>query len=364
MKRLFPLPLYTFLKIAFENGGISAKGLKNLPPWLIKTILFEPLRWVEMATQNRAINRHSIKNDPIFILGYYRSGTSYLHDFLKQDDRLGYHSVFQMVLPEIMLTCERWLAPVLQFISRVFKLQDRVHRIPLDWEYPGEEDATMTTSLNPRGAQWGYFFPKMMNKQFNKYVLFENIPDPEKEAWKQDLIFLLKKISLANQNKQLVLKSPPQTARISLLLSLYPNAKFIFIHRNPYEVYLSNKHFWKVTRSIYALGGIGSIDVNAVILDTYSKITDRYLKEKALVPEGQLVEVPYEDLIQHPMESIRKIYEAVHIGEFSHCENKMKVFVDRQRNFVRLKHEIPADERKQVSQVLEPYVKYWNYPVS
>ena len=63
----------------------------------------------------------------------------------------------------------------------------------------------------------------------------------EFEAWKQEFVFLLKKISLANHNKQLVLKSPPNTARIKLLLSLFPNAKFIFIHRNPYEVYVSNK---------------------------------------------------------------------------------------------------------------------------
>jgi hypothetical protein len=363
LKRLFPLPIFSFWKIAYKNGGVTLKGFKNLPPWLIKTILFEPLRWIELATQNRKINQYTITRDPVFILGFYRSGTSYLHDFLTQDDRLGYHTVYQMVLPEIMLSTEKWLAPVMQTISRVFKIQDSVHRIPLNWKYPGEEDATMTTSLNPRGAQWGYFFPKMMNEQFRKYVLFENIPESEIEIWKKDFVFLLKKISLANHNKQLVLKSPPHTARIKLLLSLFPKAKFIFIHRNPYEVYFSNKKFWKVTQSNYAVGGTESVDVNSIILDTYSKMMHRYLLEKDLIPEGQLVEIPYEDIIQKPMESMQKIYETIHLEDFGYCENRLKSFVEQQKSFVRLQYEMPAEERKVITEKFERFIRYWNYPL-
>jgi len=364
MNRFFPLPFYTFLKIVFENRGISPGKIKNLTPWLIKTILFEPLRWIELAKFNTKINQHKIAKDPIFILGFYRSGTSYLHQLLAMDDRLGYHSNFQMVLPEIMLSSEKILLPVFEFICRTFNLKDSVHRVPLSFRFPGEEDATMTTFLNPRGAQLGYFFPKKMREQFQKYVLFENIPASEFEAWKQDFVFLLKKISLANHNKQLVLKSPPNTARIKLLLSLFPNAKFIFIHRNPYEVYLSNKQFWKVTQRIFALGGIKSVDINSIILDTYSQMMHRYLLEKDLIPEGQLIELPYEDLIQKPLESMRKIYETIHLHDFGYCENKLKSFVERQKGFVRLEHKIPADERKIVTEKLESLIRHWNYPLS
>lgn len=363
MNRLFPLPFFTFIKIAIENGGVSARRLKNVLPWLLKTTLFEPLRWIELAFKSKKISRHQIAKDPIFVLGFYRSGTSYLHQFLTQDDRLGYHSNYQMIFPEIMLTCEKWMAPVLELIARIFNLQDPVHRTRLSFRFPGEEDAAMTTSVNPRGAQWGYFFPKKMDEYFRKYVLFENIPESELETWKKEFVFLVKKISLANNGKQLILKSPPQTARIKLLLSLFPNAKFIFIHRNPYEVYLSNKQFWKVTQSIYAVGGSGSIDINSIILDTYSKIMYRYLLEREIVPAGQLIEIPYEDILQKPMESMRKIYETIHLGDFDYCENKMRLFVESKKSFVRLKHEIPAAERKIVTDKFEPFIRYWNYAV-
>ncbi|MDN3658660.1 sulfotransferase [Ferruginibacter paludis] len=363
MKRLFPLPIYTFLKIVFQNGGIAPGKIKNLPSWLIKTILFEPLRWIELAVYKKKISRHTITKDPVFILGFYRSGTSYLHEFLTKDDRLGYHSNFQMVLPEIMLSSEKILLPVFEFICRSFNLRDSVHRVPLSFRFPGEEDATMTTSVNPRGVQWGYFFPKKMNEYFQKYVLFQNLPAAELTAWKQDFIFLLNKISLANHSKKLVLKSPPNTARIKLLLSIFPNAKFIFIHRNPYEVYVSNKKFWKVIQNTYALAGTKSVNVNSIILDTYSKMMHRYLQEKDLIPEGQLIEIPYAELIQKPLESMRKIYETIHLDDFDYCENKMRSFVEGRKNFVRLEHDIPAEERKVVSEKLAPFIRQWNYPL-
>ena len=144
MNRLFPLPIYTLLKITHKNGGLSAKKAKNVMPWLIKTIMFEPLRWLELVMHNKKISQHTITKDPVFILGFYRSGTSYLHQFLIQDDRFGYHSNFQMVLPEIMLSSEKILAPVFEFICRSFSLHDSVHRVPLSFQFPGEEDATMT----------------------------------------------------------------------------------------------------------------------------------------------------------------------------------------------------------------------------
>lgn len=361
MNRLFPLPIYTFLKMVYENGGVSAKRLENILPWLIKIILFEPLRWVELAIKNKTINQHIITKDPVFILGFYRSGTSYLHQFFTQDDRLGYHSNFQMVFPEIMLCCEKWLSPAFEFIFRLFNIRDPVHRVRLSFRFPGEEDGAMTTSLNSRGAAWGYFFPKKMIEYFHKYVLFENVPASEIEGWKRDYVFLLRKISLANHNKQLVLKSPPNTARIKLLLSLFPDAKFILIHRNPCEVYASNKRFLKVTHTMYALGGTRSLDINSVILDTYAKTMYRYIQERDLIPKGQLMELSYEDFIKNPVASMRAAYETLHLNDFSYCEHKMTSFAERHKTFKVLDHKLPPEERKTVSEKLEPIMTHWNY---
>lgn len=114
---------------------------------------------------------------------------------------------------------------------------------------------------------------------------------------------------------------------------------------------------------VYALKESMPADINSIILDTYSKTMQRYLAEKDLIPAGQLIELPYEDLIQKPMESMRKIYETIHLDDFGYCENKLKSFVHSQKSFVRLQHEIAAEERKIVTEKLEPFIRHWNYPL-
>lgn len=364
MDKLFPLPIYSFIKIISHSGGISFNKIKNIPPWLIKTVLLEPLRWAELAIYNKEIRNHQIPEDPIFILGYYRSGTSYLHQCLALDHRLGYHSNFQMVFPEIMLSSEKYFLPLIEDIIRVFKIKDSVHRVPLSFRFPGEEDVAMTTSLNYFGAQWGYFFPEIMNEHFSKYVLFDKIDVEEKRRWKEKFIYLIKKISIANKGKQLVLKSPPNTARIKFLLNLFPKAKFVFIHRNPYQVYASNKRFWGVVQNIYALQNTKEVDVNKIILDTYSQMTSRYLEERSLIPKGQLVELAYHDFIRNPLENLRNVYNDLNLPEFREIEEKLRNFTKKQREFVELKHQIPDFEKNRVNEAWKESFQNWGYPFS
>ena len=90
----------------------------------------------------------------------------------------------------------------------------------------------------------------------------------------------------------------------------------------------------------------------------------RYLLEKDLVPKGQLVELSYEDFIKNPLESMKAAYVTLHLNDFSYCENKMTSFAERQKKFKVLDHKLTLEERKTVSEKLEPFIKYWNYPLS
>ena len=363
MNRLFPLPVYTFIKIAFQNGGFSAKGLLNVSPWIMKTLLFEPLRWYELATKNKRIKDYKVARPPIFILGYYRSGTTYLQQLFMEDDRLGYLSNFQMVFPEIMLSCEKWLTPPLEFISRTFKIRNHIHRIPLTWyKSPGEEDVAMTTFMNQRAAQWGYFFPERVNDYFEKYVLFENIDPAEIEQWKQDYLLLVKKISLANKGRQLVLKSPPNTARIKHLLTLFPDAKFIHIARNPYDVYASNKRLWKVVNEYYSLGKMTST-ASSVIINSYSKSMRQFFDEKHLIMAGRMFEIQYEDFINNPVDNMRRIYDYLQLGDFQYCEQKITEYTARQKDYAVLNHQLTEEEIKLVSENWDLVIRKLGYKV-
>ncbi len=74
------------------------------------------------------------------------------------------------------------------------------------------------------------------NKDYLKYLTFE----VEKVTFKNCLINFIKKLTY-KYDHQLVFKTLLHTARIKLILEIFPNAKFINIVRNPYDVFQSTQ---------------------------------------------------------------------------------------------------------------------------
>ncbi len=56
---------------------------------LIVNIINYPFRTYERLFINPKYNNQDIKNQPVFILGHWRSGTTYLHNLLCQDSQMG-----------------------------------------------------------------------------------------------------------------------------------------------------------------------------------------------------------------------------------------------------------------------------------
>lgn len=363
MNKLFPLPAYTLLKTAMANGGFSSKGLLHAAPWILKTTLLEPLRWIELLLYAKKVKDHRIETPPVFLLGYYRSGTTYLQQFFMQDDRLGYMSLYQTVFPELTLTFEKKTTPLLEFSAKLFRAKNPFHRIPLTWHSTGEEDIGMTGMLSPAASTWGYLFPKHYKQYFEKYVLLDHISPKEKTDWQNSYRILINKLSLANESKQMALKNPPNTARIKILLTLFPNAKFVFIHRNPYDVYASTRKMLEMIKRNYMLGRTDNVDFGNIILESYAGIANAYLRDKHLIPKGHLAELRYEDFIQAPVESLRYLYETLQLGDFSYCEKKMTALAEKNKNYSMLTHVLPKDEINVISCKWEQFIKHWNYPL-
>ena len=77
-------------------------------------------------------------------------------------------------------------------------------------------------------------------------------PREEVARWGDALTMFLKKLTLRH-GRPLVLKSPPHTARIRLLLGLFPDARFVHIHRDPYEVFRSTRHMIRAVQPLFHL---------------------------------------------------------------------------------------------------------------
>ncbi len=87
-------------------------------------------------------------------------------------------------------------------------------------------------------------------ERYDRYLTFRGVPEADVARWKEALVLFLKKLTY-KYDRPMLLKSPPHTARVRLLLELFPDARFLHIRRNPYTVFLSTRHlFTELTRAL------------------------------------------------------------------------------------------------------------------
>lgn len=336
-------------------GGLSLRGALHLLPWIAKLIILEPFRLVEVIFFERKINNHIITQSPIFILGHYRSGTTYLQRLFSFDSRFGHMSVIQQVAPELMLLYEKPLTKIMQWVSNLFKAQNHFHRVQHDWSYPGEEDIALMSLLSKYSATWALMFPKKFKNHFNQSIHLND--SFEKDKWRQDYTYLLNKISLKNRQKQLVLKSPPNTGRINKLKELFPDAKFVFISRNPYELFASMKRLWLVTINYHSLGSTKGIDIDELIFEGFEILLKAYLEQKVSLSQGELIEIDYQELVAYPVSAMSKIYSQLRLPEFELCKAPIERFAKIQKSYERLNHTLPEELMQRIKTKWEIYIK-------
>jgi len=175
---------------------------------------------------------------------------------------------------------------------------------------PYEDEAALAV-LGP----WSFFhcmyFPRNAEEQYLKSVHFQGLSSSEREAFKASYLQLLQAVTFANAGKRLLSKNPPNTARVKLLLELFPDAKFVFISRDPYLVYLSTRKMRSNVLKVMALQKGSDAELEREVMSNYVRILQAYLQEKSLVPAGNLVEVKYEDLVAHPMDEVKRVYSSL-----------------------------------------------------
>ena len=146
-----------------------------------------------------------------------------------------------------------------------------------------------------------------------------------------------------------------------MLLSLFPDAKFIHILRNPLEVYASNKRLWNMIHDKFMLGKSCSVDFGNMIINSYSKIMSRYFEDRSLIPPGRLIELRYETFIENPVDCMKDVYKRLDLPDFNYCEPAMTSYAGKQKNYSILKHCLSEEEQNKISEKWKRFIEYYKY---
>ena len=298
------------LYFAIKSKGISIGRLPIFLAFLIRFFLFEPLRLAEIIIFDWRIHRHQLKEDPIFILGHWRSGTSHLQQLLSKDANYSTSTLFQLIFADSYCLSQRWLEPILNKFCKKLKTTYSFQRIPLRLNLAAELDPGLCTIMSPYAYTWGHLFP--WNFQYWSQMLVLN-DEKKAKGWIKDYDYLIKKLSFFYK-KRLIIKSPGDTARFHLLLKQYPNAKFIYIHRSPISVFYSNRYLWSVIQKENSFQKISLAKIDRHIINNYQITLSQYLKTRSNLNEDALIEIRFEALLQSPLSTLDAIFNQLKLG--------------------------------------------------
>jgi omega-hydroxy-beta-dihydromenaquinone-9 sulfotransferase len=335
-----------------------AIDLKHLPRALVQTAVSASNSVnarIERGRFGRRIEAARVET-PLFILGHYRSGTTHLHNLLALDSHFAAPTFFQVFNPHTFLSTERWGAPVVDRLSARRRYQDEM---ALGAGMPSEDEFALCTmtGLSPY-MTWN--FPGD-GVDYDRYLTFRDAQESEVARWGHALTAFLKKLTVRH-DRPLVLKSPPHTARIRLLLALFPDARFVHIHRDPYVVFRSTKHMIRAVQSLYHLREGPMQDGDDRIISVYTEMYDAYFQERGLIPEGRLYEVAFDDLERDPIGVIGSIYESLLLSGFQEIKPRLEGYLGTIVGYRKNRHdELPEPVRRRIAHDWGRSFDEWGY---
>ena len=323
------------------------------------SLLLSPFALLEHALYAPRVRRTELKKDPIFILGFWRSGTTYLQNMLSRDRQFAWADPMSINLFPVSQTLGGLLSPIL---SRSLKDARPMDNLEYRLDLPMEETFAMMT-VSEHDLLHLLAFPK----NYQTYVdctFLADLGEKDRERWMRQYDFLLKKLTLTKGGKQLILKSPDNTARIRELREQYPDSRFINIHRNPYATLRSAIHMLKKQMDIMELTERPE-NFEELMEDIFVDIFERMYREmfeiQKDIPANRWVDLPYADFVAAPVERLREIYERLEIGDFAAARPYFEAHAESQRSYVKNKLDISPRLRQRINEKLGFYFEHYGH---
>ncbi len=262
--------------------------------------------------------RNQPLNKPLFILGNLRSGSTFLHRLLSRDSE----TFTSLTTWDIYLTPSVTQKKLTQFVARLDKqyLGGVLHRTlfafdratlgkikihPISFFQP-EEDENIHLHIWD-GFFVTFLFPFM--DEFPNYIHFDEALSP---AHKRRIMSfyrsMLQRHMYATGKKYFVAKNPAFSPKIETLVEFFPDARIIYLARNPLDMLPSTVSWINYARRQFTDPQETWLYLNEILDMTqhWYRYPLRYLDAH---PSPRHLILNYDDLIQRPEQVIRNFYE-------------------------------------------------------
>lgn len=347
------LPVNTLVGADWKSMRSLCRGQEIAPnkrgKYILTTIICRILSLmapIQDRRYRRLLADKPLEHDPVFILGHWRSGTTYVHNVLCCDKHFGYCTTYQTVFPHFLMLGQSFFKPCMRYLMPDKRPTDNMDLAP---DLPQEEEFAIQ-NMCPYNYYDFWIFPKRMREFCDRFLTFDKATEEEKSAFRATFQKLVRLALWNTGGTQFLSKNPPHTGRVRELLKMYPNAKFIYLVRNPYTVFRSTFSFFSNTIKPLELNAISDEEMQQNILDIYNVIDEHYKADKALIPEGNLIEVRFEDFEADAVGVTEQIYRTLGLPGFDEARPAIEQYVGGKRGFKKNRYDYPKDLIDRVNQ--------------
>lgn len=327
---------------------------------VISIILF-PFAILEGLVCAIPLHRTKITKDPVFILGHWRSGTTFLQNLMSRDPQFDWFSPMNTAMFSNYVLLG-WL--LRGGVKSGIKNARPMDNVQYTMDLPMEETFALG-NFTPFILDHLLAFPLVWEK-YIPYVFVDQLPPRQQRRYWRAYQHILKKKTLTGGGKRLVLKSPDNTARTDMLRELYPDAKFVNIYRDPYAVVDSTVNMIKSQINLVSLPKLPDVDVDDLLEDmVIHRITvpmyKKLIAEESTFKPHHYVSVKYEDFVTDPERYLRYIYQELELDGFENALPRLRSFIAGQKSYQTNRHAIRPRLREKINQNLGFYFEHYGY---
>ena len=320
----------------FLRPAVLLRGLQLRRPALscwrvglvmgLSGLLVEPLAWLQSWLWARRLRKAELPDDPIVVIGHWRSGTTYLHQLLASDPTLATARNSLTMAPQVALL----LRPLIRSALLAWMTPLRpIDAVPWSPDDPQEDEvglARLTMDTNMAGMA----FPRSYSWFFRRNVLGLS------RAFERQWLHFTKLTWLHDGPGKtgLLIKNSAHSARVELVLRHFPRARFVLLCRDRQD---SIRSLVQVKQRLGALVGLQPVpDAVTQVEETvaaHGQLLQAFEASRHRIPAGQLVELPYEMLISDPLAALKRIYDELGLRSWSVAAAPMQARIALARSY-------------------------------
>jgi hypothetical protein len=265
--------------------------------------------------------------DAVVILGYWRSGTTLLHELLCLDKRYTYPTTHACMNPHHFLLTE----------ASTLARRDHGMKRPMDEmeirSGSPQEDEFALLSLGTRSPYEALLVPAILPEAL-KLADPRDLSPQDEERWTKIFLSFLAGVSARGAGRPMILKSPTHGFRVGTLRDLLPDARFVLIVRDPWTSFESVVRMWHTMFETYAIAPLPADDeIREAVIADRKRFEAKLAATTGDLPKIRFTTITYESLIANPLAVVEQLYQRLELGDFAVVREALISEIKRRREY-------------------------------